>query len=396
MTILAIGAISLGCLATVLLAMAAILLVEVAASFGPARRLSQTVLGPYRLAVVVPAHNEALVIGVPLASVASQLSESDRLVVIADNCTDETGRIAESAGAQVLYRTDTERRGKSYALDFAIRHLAADPPDAVIFVDADCIAAPGSLRAIAEVCLSRQRPVQARYDLDVPAAEPSDGLKVASFAWTVKNHLRPLGLNRLGFPCQLMGTGMAFPWDVISKANLNTGEIVEDLALGLELAAAGKAPIFFPDALVTSQFPVSREGQQTQRARWETGHLRMIWRRTPRLLLLGILRGNRDLIVLAADASIPPLTLLCLSIGVTLPTACILAVLGGSLLPLGISLAAAGALTLSVGLAARQLPRNTRSINVLGLIVGYAASKFAIYAGAVTGKRIEWVRSKRD
>jgi len=189
---------------------------------------------------------------------------------------------------------------------------------------------------------------------------------------------------------------MAFPWDVISKANLDTGEIVEDLALGLELAAAGKAPIFFPDALVTSQFPVSREGQQTQRARWETGHVRMIWRRTPRLLLLGILRGNRDLIVLAADASIPPLTLLCLSIGVTLPTACILAVLGGSLLPLGISLAAAGALTLSVGLAARQLPRNTRSINVLGLIVGYAASKFAIYAGAVTGKRIEWVRSKRD
>ena len=37
--------------------------------------------------------------------------------------------------------------------------------------------------------------------------------RVAEFAWRVNNWVRPLGLAALGLPCQLMGTGMAFPWD---------------------------------------------------------------------------------------------------------------------------------------------------------------------------------------
>jgi cellulose synthase/poly-beta-1,6-N-acetylglucosamine synthase-like glycosyltransferase len=397
MAILQISTVLLISVAAVLCAMAVILLIQVAASFLPARRMRPiSAPGPFRLAVLVPAHNEALVIGRTLESLSSQLSENDRLIVIADNCTDETGRIAEDAGAEVFYRVDQTLRGKGYALDFAIRRLADDPPDAVIFVDADCVAGPGSLRAIAGSCLSHQRPVQARYDLDHGSAQPANYLKVASFAWAVKNYVRPLGLNRLSLPCQLMGTGMAFPWGVISGTNLNSGNIVEDMELGLELAAARKAPVFFPAAIVSSDFPLSREGQQTQRTRWETGHLRMIWSRIPQLMRKGVLRGNWDLVVLAADAAVPPLTFLSINIGAALLTASILVAFGGSILPLCITLVAAGALVSSVILAARKLRMNAISFSSLRLIGGYAASKFAIYAGAMTGKPIEWVRSKRD
>ena len=397
MAILQISAVLLGYVGAVLCAMAIILLVQVAASFLPARRTRPLPAPrPFRFAVLVPAHDEALVIGRTLASIFPQLSENDRVVVIADNCTDETGRIAEDAGAEVFYRVDQTLRGKGYALDYAIRRLAGDPPDAVIFVDADCIAEPGSLRAIAEQSLAHRRPVQALYDLHSGSAEPANYLKVASFAWAVKNYIRPLGLNRLGLPCQLMGTGMAFPWSVISQADLNTGNIVEDLELGLNLAAAGKAPLFFPAAIVSSDFPVSREGQQTQRTRWETGHLRMIWSRIPQLIRQGVLRGNWNLVVLATDAAVPPLTLLSISIGAALLTTSILAAFGGSIVPLGISLMAAGALASSVILAAKKLSINAISLSNLGLIGGYAASKLAIYAGAMTGKPIEWVRSKRD
>ena len=76
----------------------------------------------------------------------------------------------------------------------------------------------------------------------------------------MKNHLRPLGLQALGLPCQLMGSCMAFPWGVLSSVNLADAEVVEDLKLGLDLAAAGKPPLFQPQGLVSSHFPHTTSG----------------------------------------------------------------------------------------------------------------------------------------
>jgi hypothetical protein len=72
------------------------------------------------------------------------------------------------------------------------------------------------------------RPVQALYLMMAPA-DSQINYKVAEFAWRVKNWLRPLGLRALGLPCQLMGTGMAFPWEVIRRADLASASLVEDL-----------------------------------------------------------------------------------------------------------------------------------------------------------------------
>ena len=81
--------------------------------------------------------------------------------------------------------------------------------------------------------------------------------RVAEFAFRVKNWVRPLGLRALNLPCQLMGTGMAFPWAVIRSANLASGLAVEDLKLGLDLARAGHPPLFCPSAasIASSQRP---------------------------------------------------------------------------------------------------------------------------------------------
>ena len=74
--------------------------------------------------------------------------------------------------------------------------------------------------------------------------------QVAEFAWRVKNMARPLSLTALGLLCQLVGTGMAFPWALIRSVDLGSGQIVEDLKLGLDLAGAGYPPGFCPDAIV--------------------------------------------------------------------------------------------------------------------------------------------------
>ena len=139
--------------------------------------------------------------------------------------------------------------------------------------------------------------------------------RVAEFAWRVKNWMRPLGLSHLGLPCQLMGTGMAFPWHVIRSADLAQGLIVEDLQLGLDLAKAGHAPIFCPFARVTSEFASSAAGVATQRARWEHGHIQTILKMVPALLWQSIKGKNTELLALTLDLVVPPLSLLVMLTG---------------------------------------------------------------------------------
>jgi hypothetical protein len=52
----------------------------------------------------------------------------------------------------VIVRVDPTLRGKSYAVNFAIRHLERNRPDIVIVVDADCSIARGSIDQLARLC----------------------------------------------------------------------------------------------------------------------------------------------------------------------------------------------------------------------------------------------------
>ena len=150
-----------------------------------------------RTAVLVPAHDEAAGIAASLATIVPQLAPGDRLVVVADNCSDDTARVAAAAGAEAIRRDDPERRGKGYALDFGVRHLAADAPGVVVIVDADCVLHPGSLGRIATTCVASGRPVQALYLMRSPPGAPLS-TRISEFAWAVRNLVRPLGALRLG------------------------------------------------------------------------------------------------------------------------------------------------------------------------------------------------------
>jgi cellulose synthase/poly-beta-1,6-N-acetylglucosamine synthase-like glycosyltransferase len=257
-----------------------VFLVEVLAAFMNPRVQAQSQQGTTArqpLAIVIPAHNEGPGIQPTLDDVKAQLRRGDRLLVVADNCTDDTAAIASAAGAEVIERHDPTRRGKGFALDFALKHLSQKPPDCVIFIDADCRISPGAIDALALACERAGRPVQALYLMAPPLGYERD-FQLSAFAWRVKNYVRPLGLKNLHRPCQLMGTGMAFPWFALQTVNLASGHVVEDLKLGLDATAAGHPPVFLPGATVSSEFPTSTTGMQTQRERWEGGHLSTIVR----------------------------------------------------------------------------------------------------------------------
>ena len=188
------------------------------------------------VAVLVPAHNEALAIASTLQTLLPQLRSEDRLLVIADNCSDDTAAVAAAAGAQVIERHDPQQRGKGFALDFGVRQLSQRPPQVLIIVDADCEVASGCIQRLASLCAARGRPIQGRYRMNLPAAAGALR-RIAQFAWLVRNEVRPRGLARVGLPCQLMGSGMAFPWHMVAGGRLASGHLVEHRTGGKEVCS---------------------------------------------------------------------------------------------------------------------------------------------------------------
>lgn len=383
--------------ATALLALpAAVLLAQVIAARAPAAASAVPVPAPRpRLAVLMPAHDEAAGIAASIASVRPQLQAGDRLLVVADNCGDDTAAVAAAAGAEVVQRHDDARRGKGYALDHGLRHLAADAPALVVMLDADCRLHAGSLQRLALACAASGGPVQA---LDLMLAREGAGLRerMAEFAWRVKNQLRPLGAQRLGAPCQLMGTGMCFPWAQAAGARLASGHLAEDMQLGIDLALAGHPARFEPQALVTSRFPETGAAAARQRTRWEQGHLATLLGQGPKLLAAGWQRRDARLIGLAADLLVPPLALLLLLNAAMAVLNLAAAWLWGWAGAAWLSAAALGLLAAAVLIAWWRAGRQLVSFGELALAPLYALRKLPVYLGFLLGRRVAWVRARRD
>jgi cellulose synthase/poly-beta-1,6-N-acetylglucosamine synthase-like glycosyltransferase len=386
---------SFGLFAVLLLVPAAVLFAQVVLAWLPARRLVALAGKRPPLAVLMPAHDEAAVIADTLASIMPQLQAGDRLLVVADNCDDDTARIAREAGAEVVERRNSQLRGKGYALDFGVRHLESAPPEIVIIVDADCEVEPEAIDWLTRISYQSERPVQALYLMH---ASDRAGFRqqFAEFAWRVKNWVRPLGYHRLGLPCQLMGTGMAFPWASIRDAKLANANIVEDMKLGVDLAISGKPALFCPEARVSSIFPEAAAAERSQRMRWEHGHLEVIQKEFPRLLGRGVLRGDIRAMALALDLAVPPLALLVLSLfGMCVATGAV-AFAGGGAFPLVVAGLGLGLAGVAVLLAWLGWGRAVISFATLLSVPIYVLAKIPLYIRFWTRRQKEWVRTDRD
>lgn len=353
----------------------------------------------FAVTVLMPAHNEATVIAETLTALMPQLTSQDRLIVVADNCTDQTAHIARNAGATVLERTDENRRGKGYALDCGLRFMADSPPAAVVMVDADCQFRQGSVRDLAQAAITHQRPVQGVYLIDQPmhgSVGPSLKEAVSAFAFKVKNLVRPLGLKQLNLPCLLTGTGMAFPWSVITTIDLASGSIVEDMKLGFDLAIAGTPPILCPDVTVVGPLPPNDEAAQTQRTRWEHGHLQLISRYCPQLILGAIAQSRLDLLAIALDLLIPPLSLLVMLWGSASVMLTLAAWLSGYWLPAWICYGAGVGLISAVVSAWSRFARADLALETLLSVPLYILWKIPVYLKFFTEPQVEWVRTRRQ
>lgn len=266
----------------------------------------------------------------------------------------------------------------------------------MIIIDADCKIADFTIDRLAVTCETTHRPVQA---LDLMTAPEESPIKyhVAEFAWRVKNWVRPSGLSALNLPCQLMGTGMAFPWELIQYLNLADGSIVEDIKLGLELAKAERSPLFCPSAKVSSQFPLSTEGAQSQRRRWEEGHVRMILSAVPSLLYSAITRRNLGLLALSLDLLVPPLSLLAILVTGLVLVAGLAVIFGCPPTALFISVACLVAFMIAAFLAWAKSRGDVLPPRRLFSIAAYIFAKLPLYGQPFFRRSAQqWVRTDRS
>lgn len=257
-----------------------------------------------RMAVTIPAHDEASQVASVVASVAACAYPLDRrrLVVLADNCSDATAEVARLAGAEVWERHDPERRGKGHALAWAFERVLADATiDAVCVVDADCEVSPDLLSAFAARLNRGAEAVQARYVVSNPGVATAAALRWAGFA--LVNVVRPMGRDRLGASSGLLGTGMAFSRDLLQRSPWRAISFAEDREQHMRWVLDGVRVVFADEAEVRAPAATNRRGEVAQQRRWESGRVALLRRLTPRLML----RFIRAREFAALDAGLEPL-----------------------------------------------------------------------------------------
>ncbi|NOT31269.1 MAG: glycosyltransferase [Planctomycetes bacterium] len=307
------SALSLFALAAAVLVLVpcAILALECLAACLPPRRPRLHVVRAPETVVLIPAHDEEQCLPAALRSIEPELAESDRVLVVAHNCGDRTAMVARALGASVLEVRDDGTGGKPAALVAGLKYLDSDPPEVVVIVDADCRVEKGAIRALAMAAAESGGPVQGDYRF---AAETDDDFgTLSSLALLVKNVVRPLGLTRLGLACLLNGAGSAYPFRPLREAPHGEGSIAEDYQLAIDLAKRGFPTRFVPEARVRSVLPGRHDAALRQRRRWEHGHLALVSRTAPLLLLRGLFTLDRHVFSLGVDLLVPPLAFLVLA-----------------------------------------------------------------------------------
>src|SRR6478609_9059915 len=263
---------------------------------------------------IVPAHNESVGIRETVHSLLAveYPKAAFDVLVVAENCVDDTADQARGAGAIVLERTDAERRGKGYALLLAFSNL---PPeiDAVVVIDADTLVSPYILRAFA-----------ARRDLGAVAIQADYAVRNPNAGWRTRliaiafgafHIVRSRARERLSLSCGLRGNGMCFSAALLAQVPHEAYSIVEDVEYGIRLGEAGYRVYYTDEAHVYGEMVSGAAAASSQRRRWEEGRKELVRRNAWRLVRLGFSRRNRVLFDLGADLLVPPLSrvaLLCL------------------------------------------------------------------------------------
>ena len=285
-----------------------------------------------RFDVIVPAHNEAAMIGRCLGNLRrlDWPAERWRLVVVADNCQDATAQIARDAGAHVLERQDATQPGKGYALQFAFGHSrAAGRADAVVVVDADAEVSPNLLEAFAARIERGEGAVQAHYGVLNPAE--SWRTRLIAIAHGAFHTVRSRARERLRLSCGLRGNGWCVTHRVLEQVPYRAFSLTEDLEYGIALGLAGHRVAYAGEAHADADMASGEKIAQRQRQRWEDGRFDLIRSQILPLLRAALRQRSPVCLDLALDLLVLPLSYVALNVAALIAAAALASLWDASL-----------------------------------------------------------------
>jgi cellulose synthase/poly-beta-1,6-N-acetylglucosamine synthase-like glycosyltransferase len=221
------------------------------------------------------------------------------------------------------------------------------------------------------------------------SASERSSTRLAALAIRGFNVIRPLGRERLGLSCGILGNGFAIARTVLETIPYDAFSVVEDLEYHLHLVIAGERVRYLDRARISADFPESRTGEAVQRSRWEGG--RLLTARRWALPLAGKILGGR----LRLLEPLCDLTGLPLAFGV-------FAFLVAVCLPLpwlrwyaAVSLVV---VLVHVLVAAWAGPEFLKTLQLLAMTPLYIARKLWMIPGVLRGSsaKAAWVRTERD
>jgi len=254
-----------------------------------------------RFAIIIPAHNEELLLERNLISIREQRypRELHKTIVVADNCVDQTAFIASRNGALVMERVDAEHVGKGYAIKYALESISLENFDAVFVVDADSMINCDALMHLNEPIKKGIDAIQC-YN-GVSNSEDSWFTRLLDVSRTISNEIFHPAKMKLGLSSYLMGNGMCFSRKFLQKYGWNAFTVGEDWEFYTKIIQAGRTVAFSNKARVYHQESSSLKQATTQRMRWSSGRFEIARKYGFRLFFQGLREGN----IIKIDGSLP-------------------------------------------------------------------------------------------
>ncbi|MEW6404221.1 MAG: glycosyltransferase family 2 protein, partial [Chloroflexota bacterium] len=270
-----------------------------------------------RFIIVIPAHDEAGVIG----ATVSRLLAIDypahlfSIHIIADHCSDNTAEVARRAGAVVHERNEGPRTGKGAALSWLFqRILSEEQCDAVAIFDADTRVDPQFLHVMNWRLAQGAQVIQGQHIISNPNQGWYPALTWAMFL--IDNRFQNFGRSNLGWSAKNMGDSICLRVDILRKLGWGEG-LTEDYHLRFQLLLKDIRIVYEPCAIGYGEAPPTWTRARAQRARWLRGTYDASQQFVRHLIIEGVKRRNLAMLDAALQASLPSystLSLLVLSV----------------------------------------------------------------------------------
>lgn len=246
-----------------------------------------------RFAVLVAARNEEAVIGGLVESLVNQdyPKELFDVIVLPNNCTDNTALAAKKAGATVL-ECPLPTRSKGEVLDYALSCLFRREKryDAVCVFDADNLVHPEFLSRMNDAWQAGARVAQGYRDSKNPTDTAISGC-YSIYYWTIDLFYSQARAN-LGMNAIINGSGFMVSMELLRKqGGWKTATITEDIEFSALCAIQNQRIWWVPQAVTFDEQPLTFAQSWKQRKRWSTGMIQCM-ERYAAPLFEGALRGS--------------------------------------------------------------------------------------------------------